>query len=108
MRKKVYVAGKVTGEDSYKCRSKFGYHASRLRAQGHKVINPFALFEDMRGDFDKEDEMTICFAAIAVCDAVYMLADWHESEGAKAEHKFALDHGKEIIYQTAERVRANA
>lgn len=99
---KVYVAGKVSGEDRDKCRYKFGYNSTKLREQGHKVINPFAMFDDMRGGFSKEDEMTICFAAITVCDAVYMLADWHESEGAKAEHKFALDHGKKIIYQAAE------
>ena len=99
---KVYISGKVTGEFRDKCRYKFGYYATRLREQGHSVINPFAMFNDMRGDFDKEDEMTICFAAITVCDAVYMLEDWHDSEGAKMEHKFALDHGKKIIYQTAE------
>lgn len=99
---KIYVAGKVTGEDRDKCRYKFGYNSARLREQGHKVINPFALFEDMRKGFDKEDEMTICFAAISVCDAVYMLTDWHESEGAKMEHEFALNHGKKIIYQAAE------
>ena len=104
---KVYVAGKVTGEDRDKCRYKFGYNATKLREQGHKVINPFAMFEDMRKGFDKEDEMTICFAAITICDAVYMLADWHESEGAKMEHKYALDHGKKIIYQAAEGLYGN-
>ena len=99
---KIYVAGKVTGEFRDKCRYKFGYFATRLREQGHQVINPFAMLDDMRGVFTKEDEMTICFAAITVCDAVYMLEDWHESEGAKMEHKFALDHGKKIIYHSAE------
>lgn len=99
---KVYIAGKVTGENREHCRYKFGYVSSELRKKGHSVINPFAMFEDMRGYFEKEDEMTICFAAITVCDAVYMLTDWHDSEGAKMEHKFALDHGKKIIYQAAE------
>ena len=99
---KIYVAGKVTGEDRDKCRYKFGYNATRLRDQGHMVVNPFAMLDDLRGVFDKEAEMTICFAAISVCDAVYMLSDWHESEGAKMEHEFALNHGKKIIYQAAE------
>ena len=108
MKKKVYVAGKVSGLDRDKTRDKFGYMASRLREQGYAVINPFAMLEDTRYDLDREAEMTICFAAITVCDAVYMLEDWSESPGARAEHEFAINKGKEIIYQTAERMRANA
>lgn len=106
--RKIYVAGKVTGLDRDKTRYKFGYAASRLREKGFAVINPFAMLEDTRYQLDREAEMTICFAAISACDAVYMLEDWSDSPGARAEHKFALDHGKEIIYQTAERMRANA
>ena len=108
MRKKIYVAGKVSGLDRDKTRYKFGYTSARLREKGYAVINPFAMLDDTRGYLDREAEMTICFAAISACDAVYMLEDWSDSPGARAEHKFALDHGKEIIYQTAERMRANA
>ena len=60
---------------------------------------------DTPGYFDFVGEVE---EAISACDAVYMLEDWSDSPGARAEHQFALDHGKEIIYQTAERMRANA
>lgn len=97
---KIYVAGKVSGLDRDKTRYKFGYAATKLREQGHAVINPFAMLEDLRRDFEYEDEMAICFAALDVCDAVYMLEDWPESPGARREHEYALNKGKQVIYQS--------
>lgn len=106
---KIYIAGKVTGEMPIPVQYKFGYASTKLKEQGHKVINPVALLRPMIVDgFDYEDLMTMCFAAISVCDAVYMLEDWHDSPRAKREHEYALNAGKKIIYQTAERMAANA
>lgn len=97
---KIYIAGKVTGELPYKYRHKFGYTATKLRAEGHSVINPVEINDPLdKGDFDYEDRMVLCFAAIAICDAVYMLEDWHNSPGAKREHEYAVNAGKKIIYQ---------
>ena len=36
------------------------------------------------------------------CDVVYMLPGWRESAGALAEHKRALQLGKDVIYGEAE------
>lgn len=107
--KKVYIAGKVTGEMPIPVQHKFGYAGTKLREMGYKVINPVVLLQSMKNaGFDYKDLMTVCFAAISVCDAVYMLDDWSESPGARAEHEYALKHGKEIIYQSAERMCSNA
>jgi hypothetical protein len=98
---KIYVAGKITGEDREKCIYKFGYASSTLRKQGHKVINPKELLKSMESqNFDYEDFMVMCFAAIDLCDAVYMLEDWPESPGARREHEYALNKGKQVIYQS--------
>ena len=97
---KIYVAGKITGEDREKCIYKFGYAASNLRKQGHQVINPRELLKTMaEQDFSYEDLMAVCFTALSVCDAIYMLEDWHNSPGARREHEYALNKGKQIIYQ---------
>lgn len=103
---KIYVAGKITGEMPYCYGLKFGYAATKLRAEGHKVINPVELNDSLcRYGFDYEDMMKMCFTAIDICDAVYMLEDWHDSPGARREHEYAIDRGKKIIYKTAEDVR---
>ena len=92
-----------------KCQYKFGYISSKLREEGHKVINPVVLNDSLhKGGFDYEDIMRICYSAIDICDAVYMLDDWNESKGARLEHEFAINAGKKIIYQTAERMGSNA
>lgn len=34
--------------------------------------------------------MRVCFAAIDICDAIYMLSNWADSKGAAAERAYAL------------------
>ena len=71
---KIYIAGKVTGEMPYNYRHKFGYAATKLKEKGHKVINPVVLNDSLdKAGFSYEDMMAMCFRAIDICDAVYML-----------------------------------
>lgn len=90
---KIYVAGKITGNDNYKM--EFEQSANLLRTIGHSVMNP-AILPD---GFGYEDYMHVCFAMIDVCDAVFMKSNWMESSGAKREHAYALEKGKRIIYE---------
>lgn len=101
----IYISGKITGEMPFRCTYRFGYAATKLKNEGHKVINPLEMLRglDIQG-FTYEELMTICFAALSICDAIYMLEDWSESKGAKLEHQYALDKGKQVIYQEAENV----
>ena len=91
-RKKVYIAGKITGLKDYQ--NKFWVAKMILERQGHLVMNPAVL----HAGFDYEDYMRICFAMIEACDAVYMLDNWQDSPGAMREHAYAGATGKGIIY----------
>jgi len=91
-RKKVYIAGKITGLENYQ--NKFWGAKMILERQGHLVMNPAVL----PAGFDYEDYMKICFAMIDVCDAVYMLDNWRDSPGAMREHAYAGATGKAIMY----------
>lgn len=105
-KKKIYISGKITGEVPYKCRYKFGYAATKFRLKGYSVINPQDLFTNMEQcGFEYEDLMKMCFAALELCDSVYMLRDWNDSPGARREHEYALKNGKEVIYEVAENVK---
>ena len=90
--KKVYIAGKITGDPAY--REKFARAEARLRALGHIVMNP-AILPD---GFTHAEYMLICFAMIDVCDAVFFLSDWVDSDGAWQEHGRALEKDKIRIY----------
>ena len=95
-RKKVYIAGKITGLKNYQ--NKFWVAKMMLERQGHLVMNPAVL----PAGFDYEDYMKICFAMIDVCDAVYMLDNWEDSPGAIREHLYAWRTGKEIMFEGVE------
>ena len=94
---KIYIAGKITGEENY--RQKFKAAQDELEARGYRAMNPAIL----PPGFAYEDYMHICFAMIDVCDAVYFLADWRDSPGATREHEYASRLGKVIEHEEVSR-----
>ena len=95
---KVYIAGKITGNEGY--RADFDAEEKRLREEierttGRKpvVLNPANLPEGM----DYADYMWICFAMIARADVVFLMEHWFESNGAKMENSYAQHIGKRIV-----------
>ncbi len=91
--KKIYIAGKVRGLKNYK--DYFTEAENKLQRQGNITLNPSYLPEGMNG----EDYMKICIPMLEVADAIYLLKNWKDSEGAKVEKAYAEIQGKEIIYQ---------
>lgn len=87
--KKIYIAGKVTGEPLIACTMKFGAAQKELEALGFEAINPLAVV----GDFQSSWELAMkkCIKALVDCDAMVILPDWEESKGAKIERQLAWD-----------------
>ena len=88
--RKIYIAGKITGDENYL--EKFQEAALFLRKQGFRVMSPSCL----PYGFDYNDYLHVCFSMIDVCDTVYFLKDWKDSNGATLEHTYAEQTGKEI------------
>ena len=91
---KYYIAGKITNNPNFK--QQFAEAEKQLLQEGHHVMNPAIL----PYGFEYEDYMTVCFAMIDVCEALYMLDGWTESPGANREHGRAKTIGKRIDYQS--------
>ena len=94
---KVYVAGKITGLSRKKTLRKFEKAHRELERLGHDVLVQTVLPE--LETFTHEDYMHVCFAMIDVCDAVYMLADWEDSKGARMELQYATEWKKKIMFE---------
>lgn len=115
---KVYISGKI-GEKviSKATRRKFAEAEEMLKARGYEVFNPTderwqkVLKEGYdREFFDRERTIpanSVDFYAYVLLrdqmvlsrkDAIYMLPDFLDSPGAKAEHAFAIATGKQIYY----------
>ena len=87
---KVYIAGRISGDPSY--REKFGDAEIALRRAGYVVLNPARLPDGL----SQADYMRICFAMIDCADAVYFLPDWALSEGARIERAYCEKCGKGV------------
>ncbi len=98
MPKKIYIAGKVTGLQQAELRYKFDTAAAQLTAEGYEVKNPLDIVNN-------EDEpwisaMKKCLRVLLDCDEIYMLHDWHESNGAIMEHGIAKALHIQIRYSS--------
>lgn len=79
---KVYIAGKVTGENAGICFAKFAAAEYQLKQNGFEVINPMRLCNT---DTPWHKCMRVCLREMLDCEAVYLLPDWNNSVGATIE-----------------------
>lgn len=93
--KKIYIAGKVTGEPIAECTMKFGAAQKELEAMGFEVVNPITLVNDWKCTWDKA--MRLCIAALMQCDTIFLLPDAYESKGAKLELDLAKMVGINVL-----------
>lgn len=90
----IYIAGSISGDPNYK--RKFRKAEKHLREMGFdKVINPICVTDNLPYE---------CYAPISIgfvqaCDCLFVLRDWKESKGARAEVAYAEMLGKEIFYE---------
>lgn len=88
---KVYVAGKMTGDPNFK--EKFANAEKQLTALGYVVLNPAKNADGMT----RAEYMRIDLNLIDMAEAVYFLADWKDSEGAKLERHYCEYIGKTMV-----------
>ena len=91
----IYISGKITGNKN--CKEDFAGAELFLREKGFNVINPCTACE--LGFFEYEDFMRVDFALIDVADAVFMLENWRDSNGAFRERSYARAMRKTVLYQ---------
>ena len=90
---KVYLAGKITGDQNY--REKFAAAAKKLEERaGVTVISPAVTPEGLK----KADYMRICFAMLESADTAAFLPDWEDSPGAQLEKHWCEYVGKKMVF----------
>ena len=97
---RIYISGKMSGSEQNAVMEKFDRARRELEEAEHEVLTPTSLpQEEAYPTLSHQDYMHVCYAVIDICDAVYMLKDWTESPGARAEHAFAKAIGLEVMYE---------
>ena len=88
---KVYIAGKITGNDSYI--EQFEKAEKILKASGYAVINPVKNL-----GFTYKDYIDMGLSELSKCDAIYLLENYEESNGALLELSYAKTVGMKVMY----------
>lgn len=102
---KIYLAGPMTGLPRFNFDA-FDHAAAVLRRLGHEVISPADMDREAGVNPDKpETGAALDFAevmrkdlhCILDCDAVVMLPNWEQSNGARLERTVAESTGKAVF-----------
>jgi len=83
---KIYLSGKVTGEDHAETLAKFKKYEEKLQALGHKVVNPVT---HIKSTEPWESAMKQAIVLLMDCDTIFQIEDWIHSKGAKVEFELA-------------------
>lgn len=92
----VYISGPIRGCDLY--RENFSNAEMLLKQKGYDVINP-AEVSFVLPDLTHEQYMHIDYALMDLCNAVYFLNGWKDSEGATLEFEYAIKKEMFVMYQ---------
>lgn len=92
---KVYLSGQITNLPEEEYKRKFKEAEEKLISLGYDVVNPASLDPIPKGTWT--DYMRRDIKLLMDCDYIYMLDNWTESTGAKAEFKLAVDIGIERL-----------
>ena len=87
---KVYISLPVTGTSDYKERAEAIEKV--LTEQGHTVINPVKVCENLPKDTTHKEIMNICISMLDMCDVAVFAPGWEHSTGCTLEMCRAMNN----------------
>ncbi len=94
---RVYISGPITGTTDYI--ERFDKAEGELSAAGCDTVNPARCNMYLPADLKHEEFMHICKAQIDLCEALYMLNGWENSNGCRQEFEYASRQGISITFE---------
>lgn len=96
---KIYISGQITGLEPKAAKAKFDKAEKILIEKGYNPVNPMKLNIPIEGKAWIDymlDDLKLLFD----CDAIYLLDNWQESNGARIEYLIAQEMGMTILMNT--------
>lgn len=94
---KIYISGKITGLDYADVEAKFQDAQDLLSDIGFEVVNP--LNNGLTKEHSWEQHMVKDIELLLPCDAIYMMNNWKNSNGASIEYDIAKRMNKYMLYE---------
>jgi len=101
-RDKVYISGPVSSIGLDEARRRFGKAEADLQKQGYRTCNPLKM--RLCVWLAQHGHYRLCLLLQLLwmwwtCSCIYLLTDWHTSDGARLERSFARCLGLTAIYE---------
>ena len=93
--KKIYISGKITGLPIEEVMPKFGAAEVKIRRFGFEPVSP--LCNGLPLEAEWADQMGEDVKLLLKSDAIYLMADWQQSEGATLEYLIARQRRMRIF-----------
>ena len=94
--KRVYISGKISGDDLTCVEIKFNTAEKMLREHGFFPINP--LKNGLPNIATWDQHMVRDIELLLTCDAICLLPDWQQSKGARIEAFIAMEKEMPKVY----------
>lgn len=92
---KIYIAGRITGNEN--AEEEFRSAELWLLELGHVPLNPMKNI-----GFDYKEYIDMGLMELSKCDAIFLLNEWEDSQGAVLEYNYACTVGILLLYQSVE------
>ena len=104
---RIYISGKITGDENYE--KKFAEKEQELKNifPKCKIINPVKISKKVQRlikNPSMADYMKADIKKLMKCNVVYMLDDYSDSRGAKAELEIAKVLSIKIVYEINKKI----
>lgn len=101
---KVYISGKITGLSRTEYMTKFNKVEEYLKTKGYEVINPARTNGTLPESTTYDQYMDMSMLLLSMCDTIFLLDNWMDSNGAKKEFQIASANNYTVMFETIERV----
>lgn len=94
---KVYISGKINGLHPFYSQMRFAIAEKKLKEKGFEVVNPWRI--DVSDCKDWDEYMIRDLEELRKCEAIYLLSNWQDSNGALVEYHFAMGKNLQILHE---------
>ena len=110
MKDKVYISGPISSRPLVVTINHFMLAEAKLQAKGYRTCNPLNM--RLCVWLAQHGHYRLCLLLQLLwmwwtCRCIYLLTDWHTSDGARLERSFARCLGLTVLYEKQRRAPSN-